>query len=83
MKTLSNVLAVIAIIMVLTGVWCAIGILLHVFGVVTVNFVSYTVIMVCSVLVFFIIGYLALKVGDKYYDPYKQERERNIRKLRK
>ena len=80
MKTLSNILAVIAIIAVIGIVITATALFLALFNVITINVVLWLILLASCVIMFLVTSYFALKVGDKYYDPYKRERERNIKK---
>lgn len=80
MKTLSNILAVIAIIAVIGIVITAIALFLALFNVITINVVLWLILLAGCVIIFLVTSYFTLKVGDKYYDPYKRERERNIKK---
>ena len=80
MKTLSNILAVIAIIAVIGIVITASALFLDLFNVITINVMLWLILLASCVIMFLVTSYLALKLGDKYYDPYKRERERNIKK---
>ena len=80
MKTLSNILAVIAIIAVIGIVITATALFLTLFNVITINVVLWLILLASCVIMFLVTSYFALRVGDKYYDPYKRERERNIKK---
>ena len=83
MKTLSNILAVIAIIAVIGIVITATALFLALFSVVTINVVLWLILLAGCVIIFLVTSYFALKVGDSYYDPYKKERKRNITRSRK
>lgn len=80
MKTLSNILAVIAIIAVIGIVITATALFLDLFNVITINVMLWLILLASCVIMFLVTSYFALRVGDKYYDPYKRERERNIKK---
>ena len=80
MKTLSNILAVIAIIAVIGIVITATALFLALFNVITINVVLWLILLAGCVIIFLVTSYFALKVDDKYYDHYKRERERNIKK---
>ena len=80
MKTLSNILAVIAIIAVIGIVITATALFLDLFNVITINVMLWLILLASCIIMFLVTSYFALKVGDKYYDPYKRERERNIKK---
>ena len=80
MKTLSNILAVIAIITVIGIVITATTLFLDLFNVITINVMLWLILLASCIIMFLVTSYFALKVGDKYYDPYKRERERNIKK---
>ena len=83
MKTLSNILAVIAIIAIIGIVITASALFLDLFNVITINVVLWLILLASCVIIFLVTSYLALKLGDKYYDPYKKEREKNIARSRK
>ena len=83
MKTLSNILAVIAIIAVIGIVITATALFLALFNVVAINVVLWLILLASCVIIFLVMSYFSLKIGDSYYDQYKKERERNITRSRK
>lgn len=83
MKTLSNILAVIAIIAVIGIVITATALFLTLFNVVAINVVLWLILLASCVIIFLVMSYFSLKIGDSYYDPYKKERERYITRSRK
>lgn len=83
MKTLSNILAVIAIIAVIGIVITATALFLTLLNVVAINVVLWLILLASCVIIFLVMSYFSLKIGDSYYDPYKKERERNITRSRK